>query len=126
MIHPPMELQLSLNEFRDLLARWAHWLYQANRQSLGYSRSSYSEYIGVGSFGRDPIDDIDPDVMRWDQCFRTSIPDEFREVIDEHYLRPRVRNPDAVARRDGRHYEKRKVVEVACITLFRVFKERLP
>lgn len=112
---------MSLNEFRDLLARWAHWRFKASRATNGLAQSSYSEYVGHGAFGRDPIDDFDPDIHHWDQCYREVIPEEFRGAIEEHYLAPR--NPQAKPR-DRRYYERRKMVEQACIPLFRVFKER--
>ena len=113
---------MSLNEFRCLLARWASWIYSANRASNGFSMPSYTEYVGPGSFDRTPIDDFDPEIHVWDLFFRNHpLPAEFKETISNKYLKPRGA---ASVRRNSDYFRKVRMIEEMTMALFDSYREQ--
>lgn len=107
---------MSLNEFRDLLARWASWIYSANRSSNGFALPQYAEYVGKGSFDHTPADDFDPEIHTWDEYYRTSVlPDGFKEVIADKYLKPRGAHQP---RRNGEYFRRVRMVEELVAAMF--------
>lgn len=107
---------MTLNEFRDLLARWATWIYSANRASNGFVLPTYAEYVGKGSFDREPIDAFDPDVHLWDEFFRTyPLPTGFKDILTEKYLKPRGARKE---RQNGEHFRRIRTVEECTMMIF--------
>ena len=99
-------------------------MYSGNRASNGFALSSWSEFVGHGSFGKEPIDDVDLEVLRWDECYRTFLPDEFRKLIAEQYCMPKLARKEQ-GKKSGSYYDRRRYVEECCIVLFKSFNERI-
>lgn len=82
------ERQSPLKVFQDLLGRWAAYVHRANLMALGYSQSRYTEYVGSGARTADAIDDIDPDILSWDEFYKKHLPSALRDTIHLHWLAP--------------------------------------
>ncbi len=106
-----------IQSFRDLLARWAIWVYKGNKGALGYARSSYSEMIGSGAYGNDAADSIDTDVLSWDSFWRSGkIADQLQQPIVVHYLLPgKVKDK---TRSTSAYYERKIATEYALMSMW--------
>ena len=88
-------------EFREFLLRWTRWFFHDHSlRGLGIAQSAYAERVGKSASTADPADDVEPDISRWHDLFRTELPEEIREAIRIEYLVP------------GKKSEKHK--EVGC------------
>lgn len=74
-------------EFREFLLRWTRWYFHDHSlRGLGIAQSAYAERVGRSASTADPADDVDPDISRWHDYFRTELPVEIREAIRIEYL----------------------------------------
>lgn len=74
-------------EFREFLLRWTRWYFHDHSlRGLGIAQSAYAERVGRSASTADPADDVDPDISRWHDYFRTELPEEIREAIRIEYL----------------------------------------
>lgn len=74
-------------EFRECLLRWTRWYFHDHSlRGLGIAQSAYAERVGRSASTADPADDVDPDISRWHDYFRTELPEEIREAIRIEYL----------------------------------------
>lgn len=107
---------MSLNEFRQLLARWRRWVALRNLASLGYAQSRYTELVGAGAYRADPADDTDLEILEWDEYFRTQLPPFFKEPLIVRYL---IAGPEkAKSGGSGGYYNRLRTAEEGALTLW--------
>ena len=75
------------DNFREFLLRWTRWYFHDHSlRGLGIAQSAYAERVGKSASTADPADDVEPDISRWHDYFRTELPEEIREAIRIEYL----------------------------------------
>lgn len=112
-----------LRFFQDLLGRWSDYVQTAGLRALGISQSRYTEYVGKGAYS-DPADQIDIDILSWDEFFTGPLPAYLRHVIRLHYLDPgpvKSKHPKSA---DQAYYARKTACEEVSLSLWREWRQR--
>jgi len=75
-------------DFRLFLQRWVDWVFDQSLHGLGYSQCSYAERVGVSTSTSDPLRDWEPEILQWDEFYRTVLPPTVKEPLRLCYLVP--------------------------------------
>lgn len=112
--------------FRDLMNRWRHRVHNANKPKLGLAQQRYTGLMGSrtgGLWDSSPADDIDSEVLAWEDFFSLDLsnggmPDILKSFLAFQYLESRMRKEVIDASLKSKFSAQREALEEVALEMW--------